>query len=128
MSTLQERRRRFAETGPSDNRFKGGERLTRAFHISTPGDNPLIASSDDPDAFIRVYWIGLFAPAANSAEQIVIAKFGTSGPTLYEIPLDAGSAFSHWEPLDGGVTDDFIINLSASQAVKVNLTWEELAL
>ena len=103
----------------------GGNHITTGLAISTNGDNTIVSPSAT-NKKLRVYWVYLNTSENNSSEVLATLKFGASGPTIYKTYLGAPGAFSHWEQVDGGTGLPLIINLSGSQGVNVNLTYDEM--
>lgn len=106
------------------NKFGAGIRQTRVFMISAAGDNVIITPTAGMK--LRVFWVGYSSSETNTMEVLASLRFG-NGPDIYGWFLGAPGAFSHWEPLTAGnVGDPLIINLSHSQPIQVNITFEEI--
>ena len=105
------------------NKYLPGVRQTRVFTISAAGDNVLI--NPTVGTRIQVYWVGYSSSETNTVEVLASLRFG-NGPDIYGWYLGAPGAFSHWEPITGGIGDPLIINLSTSQPIQVNVTYEEV--
>lgn len=107
---------------PSINKYGPGIRQTRVFTVSAAGDNIIVTPSVGK---IRVYWVGYSSSESNTMEVLASLRFG-NGPDIYGWYLGAPGAFSHWEPITGDNGDSLIINLSVSQPIQVNITFEEI--
>lgn len=103
-------------------KFKPGVRTTRVFTIATLGDNTIVTPT--VGTRLRVFWVGYSSSENNTAEVLALLKFGTN-PNIYGWYLGAPGAFSHWEPVEGGLNEPLIVNLSGAQSVQVNVTFEE---
>lgn len=73
---------------------------------------------------IRLKWLGMASPAANTAEVLAIIKWG-GGTEIYRWPMGNPGAFAHGSVREGAVNETLKINLSDAQNVYVNLDIEE---
>lgn len=109
----------------AQNKFRPGVRTTDSLIVAALGYTTL--HTPTAGTRIRVLWIGMSSSQNNGGE--VLAKVGFGNPftqTPYSWYMGNPGAFSHWEPLEGGLNEVFVINLSAgSQSVAVNWTLEE---
>lgn len=105
-------------------RFAPGMRTTRALEVSGAGNNLLVDPS--PGKKVRLYWLGLATSQDNASATLAVARFVGAADDLYRWPMGNPGAFMHWEPVDGPVDADLVLNLSAAQSVQVNLTYEEI--
>lgn len=106
------------------NRYASGVRTTSAQQVSTIGNNIILTPAAGKK--IRLHWVGFSSSENNTAEVLVIMKFGATGPSIYRWNMSAPGIFSHWETVEGAANETLIINLSGAQPVEINYTYEEI--
>jgi hypothetical protein len=109
----------------SKNKFAPGIRTTQGFYFNTIGDNIVLTPA--AGMRLRVHWVGMSASQDNVGENLVIVKFGPAGAARYRWRMGAPGAFSHWEPIEGTTNEKLYVNLSTTDGIDVNVTWEEVS-
>jgi hypothetical protein len=97
-------------------------RITSAVRKAAAGDNIIVTPAGGKK--IRLLWLGMSCSENNTAEGLAVVKLGST--IIYRWNMYAGGGFSHWQPIDGAVDAEFIVNLSTSQPVDINYTYEEV--
>lgn len=119
-NTVQDRLKGVKTT--LDGRFSASAtKITTAVRKSDSGDNTVVTPASGKR--IRLHWIGMSTPESNVDEMLVIVKLGSA--TKYRWNMTAPGAFSHWETVEGGVDESFVVNLSSALPVDINYTYEE---
>ncbi len=103
----------------------GTAQKTLAVRISALGDNTIITPA--PGKAIKLTWIQLDAPEANSTEVLAIVKLANGADSeRYRINLVAGKGWAHRQKIQGEANAPLLIELSAAKNVDVSYTFEEV--
>lgn len=106
-------------------KFQPAVRTTEAGVATSSGDTAIHTPASGKKC--RLYWIGLSSSQDNANENLVIVKFGASGPAVYRWRMGSPGAFAHWEILDGAVDQPLILNLANGEDIDWNITYEDVA-
>jgi hypothetical protein len=92
--------------------------------VSSPGDTTIYTPASGKR--VRLKWIGLSSPAANTAETVVSIRFG-SGTPFYIWNMGAPGALGHGTCREGGVDEPLNVSLTTGQTVYVNFDVEDFS-
>lgn len=90
--------------------------------FNTSGDHVVYAPATGYR--VRLKWVGLSSPAANTAEVLATLKWH-GGLEIYRFGMGNPGGYSHRTVREGAVNESLDINLSDAQTVYVNVDVEE---
>lgn len=98
-------------------RYTGGK---SSYGVVVAAANETILLNPAPGNYLVVYWVAFVPDSDNATTNLVTIKFD-GGTTLY-----VGYALAHWEPFEGAVDQNLIVDMEAADPVAITVHYEEI--